>query len=78
MVLIPLMLNEVPTIRDAVKIPETLSCRVVRLVVDVTPNVVMPETLSCCEVRLVVDVTPNVVIPEELIFLTTAKSFSVN
>ena len=74
----PLIESDVPTIRDAVKIPETLSCRVVRLVVDVIPNVVIPETLSCCEVRLVVEVTPNVETPEELIFLTTAKSFSVN
>ena len=79
MVLIPVIESEVPTIFRAVRTPETLSCCEVRLVVDVTPNVVIPViesdvptilasvvipvTRSCCEVRLVVDVIPNVEIP---------------
>ena len=58
MVLIPLILNEVPTIFLKIVTPVTLSCCVVKLVVDVIPNVLIP--LIERDVPTILD---NVVIP---------------
>ena len=75
-----------------VDIPETFSCCAVKLVALVTPSVEIPEELMFVKValvlfNLVIVPTPaltwplNVVAvttPLALMFLTTAKSFSVN